>query len=86
MVKPSPPQWALDAGLPAPKARESFAKYCQRLGFTEDEIDDLLIGLNEQTSVLANSRLAALLTRKLPQHWEAHKKRRRIAVLGTLAK
>jgi len=86
VVKPSPPQWALDAGLPAPKARESFEKYCLRLGFSQDDIDELLTGLNDRTYVLANSRLAAYLVRRLPEHWEAYKKRRRLSAIGTLAK
>jgi len=73
MVKPSPPQWALDAGLPAPKDTETFIEYCHRLGWGQQTIDELLCDLTPRTAPLANTRMAALLIKKLPLAWEDHK-------------
>ena len=78
LLEPSPPQWALDAGLPPPVAGEAFCAYVERLGL---DCDSLLEDLTVQTLPCANSRLAALLTRELPGAFWAHvEKRKRAAI------
>jgi hypothetical protein len=68
-VKPEPPAWALDAGLPNPTVDEEFAAYCVRLGIDPVPLID---GLTEQTLCIANSRLANHLQREMPRVWQAH--------------
>ncbi len=60
-------------GLSAPRhpiRGETFEEYCRRFGIGEGEIGRLLEGLNEQTAVLANVRLASYLIRHLPEQWQ----------------
>ena len=63
-LRPSPPQWALEAGLDAPKEEEGFVEYVTRLGLDASE---LLIELTPQTAPLANGRLATTLARAMPE-------------------
>lgn len=62
-LRPEPPQWALEAGLPPPKKKEGFAEYVTRLGL---EAGELLVDLTAQTALLANGRLATTLARAMP--------------------
>ena len=62
-LRPSPPRWALEAGLDAPKEGEGFTEYVTRLGLNASE---LLIDLHEQTAPLANGRLAHTLSQAMP--------------------
>jgi hypothetical protein len=78
LLSPEPPQWALDAGLPPPVGGESFCAYVERLGL---DCDSLLVELTSRTLPLANSRLAALLTRELPEAFWAHVEKRRAAAV-----
>jgi hypothetical protein len=68
-MKPEPPAWALDAGLPAPTPGEDFNAYCQRLGIDPAPLVD---GLDARTECIANLRLADRLQRDLPRAWQAH--------------
>ena len=68
-LRPSPPAWALDAGLPEPLQGEGFSEYVRRIGMDPDE---LLVELNERTLCLANGRLATSLQRALPDVFDAH--------------
>ena len=68
-VLPEPPQWALDAGLPAPQEGEGFSQYVTRLGF---DADDLLDELTERTAPLANGRLASALRKAMPDVWDSY--------------
>jgi hypothetical protein len=77
-LKPTPPRWALEAGLPAPRPRESFRKYVTRLGFDADE---LLVGLNERTLPLANGRLAAAIQYASPEAFSRYLRERRYGKL-----
>lgn len=62
-LRPEPPRWALEAGLPEPKKEEGFAEYVTRLGLDAEE---LLVELTAQTAPLANGRLATTLARAMP--------------------
>lgn len=66
-MRPEPPQWALDAGLPEPTCKEGFSEYVSRLGL---EPDELLTELTEQTSPLANLRLAHTIRMVMPGAWD----------------
>lgn len=66
-LRPEPPQWALAAGLPEPKKKEGFTEYVTRLGLDAEE---LLIDLTEQTSPLANGRLAATIRKTMPDAYD----------------
>lgn len=68
-IRPEPPQWALDAGLPGPFEGESFAAYCTRLGL---EPGEFLIDLTDRTSCFANLRLAGRLARDMPEQWSEY--------------
>jgi hypothetical protein len=74
LLTPKPPQWALDAGLPPPVEGEPFVQYIERLGL---DPDPLLEDLTVRTLPLANSRLASLLFRELPDVFWAHVASRR---------
>lgn len=76
MLRASPPEWALQAGLPPPGEDESFEKYVSRLGLDPEE---LLVGLNETTMVLANIRLASALMKEAPEAYADYRERRRSA-------
>jgi len=77
-LRPNPPQWALDAGLPAPRDGETYCAYVERLGL---DCDELMVELTERTLPLANSRLAAAIARACPDTFDAYKRARRAAVL-----
>jgi hypothetical protein len=79
LLSPRPPQWALDAGLPPPVEGESFCAYIERLGL---DCDYLLEGLTGRTLPCANSRLASLLMRELPDAFWAYAEKRRLAAIG----
>lgn len=66
-LRPEPPQWALAAGLPRPTEDESFTDYVTRLGLDAEE---LFVGLTEQTSPLANGRLAQTIRMTMPEAWD----------------
>jgi hypothetical protein len=68
-MKPEPPAWALEAGLPAPTADEDFDAYCIRLGFDPESFH---ADLTERTMVIANRRLAHRLRLDMPRAWQAH--------------
>lgn len=61
-LRPAPPSWALEEGLPAPHDDETFIPYVLRLGL---QPEPLLVDLTEQTIMLANSRLATTLSRTM---------------------
>ena len=66
---PTPPLWAINAGLPEPKDGESFCAYVERLGL---DCEWFLEDLTEQTAELVNLRLASLLMDKMPKEFRAH--------------
>ena len=66
---PNPAQWALDAGLPAPRPDEGFAHYVSRLGL---DAATLVADLTEQTICLANWRLNTRLQRDMRAAFDAH--------------
>lgn len=68
-LAPSPAQWALDAGLPAPWEGEGFTEYAARLGLDAVELVD---GLNATTICLANYRLNTQLQRRMRSTFDAH--------------
>lgn len=57
-LRPEPPLWALEGGLPAPQKGETFIPYVRRLGLKPSP---LLAGLNRRTISCANMRLATAL-------------------------
>lgn len=57
-LRPEPPLWALEGGLPAPQEEETFVSYVRRLGLKPEP---LLAGLTERTIVIANTRFASRL-------------------------
>lgn len=68
-LQPQPAQWALSAGLPAPKKDEGFIEYVERLGMDASE---LLVELHEQTICLANYRLNTQLQRQMRDAFDVH--------------
>lgn len=66
-LRPSVPEWALWAGLPAPYREETFTHYVARMGL---DSAPLLAGLNENSLPIANQRLATELMRQLPWFYE----------------
>ena len=75
-IVPRVPAWALATGCPAPYEGETFSEYVGRLGLDPEE---LLLGLNERTYVLANQRLASALIRRSPDSFAAYVRARRAA-------
>lgn len=67
--QPKPPQWALEAGLPAPKKDECFVSYVARLGIDADE---LLVELRAETASLANLRLGSYLISTMRKAFTRH--------------
>jgi hypothetical protein len=61
-LRPEPPLWALEEGLPAPHEDETFIPYVSRLGL---QPGPLLMELNQQTIPLANGRLSTTLSRDM---------------------
>jgi hypothetical protein len=70
---PELPQWAAEAGCPAPKRGESFRSYVERLGL---DFDDLVFGLDARTAELANLRLSSELHRRNPDSFARYLERR----------
>jgi hypothetical protein len=68
-LRPDPPAWALEAGLPEPEENESFVAYTRRLGL---DVEKLLADLTDQTAPLANVRLGSRLMRLIPDAYERH--------------
>ena len=68
-LRPEPPEWALDAGLPKPEKGEGFFEYVTRLGL---DPGPLLIDLNDRTMCMANLRLAHALKCAMPHVWDLH--------------
>jgi hypothetical protein len=66
---PTPPSWAVAAGLPAPTRGETFRDYVTRLGLSPSE---LLEGLTTRTAVVANIRLASKVADTMPEAWQKH--------------
>lgn len=73
---PEPPVWAVDAGLPEPRVRESFVAYVTRLGL---DPAPLLADLTAQTACFANIRLASALTRSMPRQFHSYCRARYLA-------
>jgi hypothetical protein len=69
--EPTPPYWAIEAGLPEPEEGETFRAYVCRLGLDADE---LLEGLRPRTAVVANMRLAGKIADICPEAWDRHLK------------
>lgn len=78
-LRPSPPQWALEAGLPEPFHGEGFSEYVKRIGLDPGL---LLEELQERTLCLANLRLATTLQRALPDAFDRHVDKLAASVLG----
>jgi len=68
-IRPEPAQWALDAGLPAPREEEGFIEYVERLGLNAA---DMLVDLTARTAELANLRLVSTLRRLLPKEFDEY--------------
>lgn len=68
-LMPKPPQWALDAGLPAPEKNENYCEYVTRLGYNCSE---LLADLTPRTHQIAHERLVSKLIVSLPEVWDRH--------------
>lgn len=68
-LRPLPPEWALQAGLPNPVDGEGFSEYVSRLGLNPKS---LLEDLNERTLCLANGRLATTLQREMPAAFDRY--------------
>jgi hypothetical protein len=66
---PTPPFWAVEAGLDEPYEDETFRAYVRRLGLDPSE---LLADLTPRTAVVANIRLAHKIAQLCPQAWERH--------------
>lgn len=62
-LRPTPPEWALAAGLPSPEDGEGFIEYVTRLGLGAEVLTH---DLDERTAELANIRLASLLQKEMP--------------------
>jgi hypothetical protein len=68
-LKPQPPQWALDAGLPAPDNGEVLGEYVTRIGL---DYWKLVEGLDTRAAVNAHIRLVNMLADACPDAWQAH--------------
>jgi len=68
-IKPQPPQWAMDAGVPPPRALEGIGAYCERLGLPYTK---LVEGLGEITAVNVHIRFANMLADENPGVWRQH--------------
>jgi hypothetical protein len=68
-LRPEPPAWALEAGLPEPLEDEMFVPYVRRLGLSTRSLFD---GLDDQTADLANIRLATRLHRAMPDAYDRY--------------
>jgi hypothetical protein len=68
-LRPEPPRWALDEGLPEPLGDETFIPYVQRLGL---QAEPLLVELTQKTIPLANGRLATTLSRTMRPAFDRH--------------
>lgn len=66
---PEIPEWAIEAGCPAPERGESFQHYVERLGL---DFEDLTIDLCERTVEIANVRLVSELRRRNPLSFERY--------------
>ena len=68
-IKPQPPQWALDAGLPPPEPREGIGDYCNRLGIPYQQ----LVGdLSVRAAVNVHIRFANMIADRCPDIWRRH--------------
>jgi hypothetical protein len=68
-LKPEPPQWALDAGLPAPVNGEVLGEYVERIGLPYWR---LVYGLTPRTAVNAHIRLVNMIADSCPDVWRRH--------------
>ena len=68
-VKPNPPQWALQAGLPGPTETETLHDYCRRLGI---DYLKLTAGLEPRTITNVHIRLVNVLAERCPDVWHKH--------------
>jgi hypothetical protein len=68
-IEPQPPQWALDAGLPAPDPGEGIGDYCVRLGLPFNE---LVSGLSCRADVNIHIRFTNMIADRCPDVWRQH--------------
>lgn len=68
-MKPRPPRWALEAGLPEPLAAESFRAYWSRLGVAESTLNAVLRDLHGSTETVANERMSSYVARVAPDSY-----------------
>jgi hypothetical protein len=68
-LRPQPPAWALEAGLPAPLEGENFVRYVTRLGLDSGYFFE---ELTAQTAELANLRLGSYLIDAMPDAFREH--------------
>jgi hypothetical protein len=68
-LRPEPPLWALEEGLPAPHEGETFVPYVLRLGL---QPAPLLVELDRRTIPLANGRLSTALSRAMQPAFDRH--------------
>jgi hypothetical protein len=77
-LRPQPPAWALEAGLPAPQEDENFVRYVTRLGLDSSYFFE---ELTAQTVELANLRLGSYLIDAMPEVFHAHVRALKLAHL-----
>ena len=68
-LRPQPPAWALEAGLPTPLEGENFVRYVTRLGLDSSYFFE---DLTAQTAELANLRLGSYLIDAMPDAFREH--------------
>lgn len=56
-MRPQPPRWLLEAGLPEPQPGDDLVGYWRRHGVPQHVIDGCYEGLTERTLELANVRV-----------------------------
>jgi len=77
VLRPDPPQWSIQAGLPLPLEDEEFCEYVTRLGLDcPDLLMDLDLRLDESgVEGIANLRLATAIQKIVPDIFSAYTER-----------